>query len=349
MMDPGEAQDSLVRAPAVFQIPAAIDLDLESKTTPEAQALLQDAIALCRPRRPGFTLAAPRESELATLADRCRALGAALPVGAWTERGLVEKDRAFDDFFGIVRSASPDAFVTGVATGVIAMLEEFGRPHSLVPAESDALAHGFYRLAASVSPAFVARPSLPRADDAGLQRPRDAMERWRNGHLIFVALTGGLIFQQMRAVAALEQGDTSAAVAALADARCLFVASAAALRLAGDMTPAEYDSVRAHMSPPRVPEGFSGLFDADHRRMLHLTKRLGVLLLREDCPKLSWAREGYWLALNDSYSAHRWVCERLIGQAPSLNGVAASDERPAHEALEGFAKRALALGGFPTA
>jgi hypothetical protein len=119
------------------------------------------------------------------------------------------------------------------------------------------------------------------------------------------------------------------------------------MRLAGDMTPTEYDLVRAHMAPPRVPEGFSGLFDADHRLLLQLTKRLGVLL-QDVRPELSWAREEYWLSINDAYAGHRHVCERLIGQSSSL-ATAASTERPGHETLEGFAKRALAMGGYPAA
>ncbi len=56
------------------------------------------------------------------------------------------------------------------------------------------------------------------------------------------------------------------------------------------------------MGPPQVPDGFSGLFNCDHRHLLRLTKQLG-LLLGGDLPGIAWERENYWMALNAAYSA----------------------------------------------
>ena len=99
------------------------------------------------------------------------------------------------------------------------------------------------------------------------------------------------------------------------------------------------------MAPPHVPEGFSGLFNADHRCMLSVTKKLGTLL-HQEWREIAWAREEYWRALNDAYSAHRWVCQRLVKEAPSLATASRDLEQPAPEKLEGFARRALLFSGF---
>jgi hypothetical protein len=330
---------------AVFPLPSAIVADQPSRTSEPAKQLLAAAIALCRPRRPGFVVGSLADDELQVLAASCHALTSRVGSPPEAPTLLSDDERSFDRFFGIARHDSSDAFAIGIAWGLIAMLHEVSRPHSLIPAELAALMSGFYRLAeAFLPPVAGERPPMAAADGKPT-RHRHAIERWRNGHLTFVALTDGLIFAHVRATSAIERQDAAAAVAALRDASCLFAASGAAMRLTGDMAPEDYDRIRAIMSPPRVPEGFSGLFDADHRYLLHLTKRLGILL-NQEWQEIAWAREEYWLALNDVYSAHRWVCQKLVGKAPSLATASKLHEQPAPEKLEAFARRALRIGGY---
>jgi hypothetical protein len=331
---------------AVFPVPSDIVENQASQTSEPARKLLGAAIALCRPRRPGFVVGSLADEELRVLADDCHALIVQATAYPGAARLLNDDEQSFDRFFGIVRHDSPDAFAIGIAWGLIAMLYEVSRPHSLIPAELSALMFGFHRLAeAFFVPVVAGERALVVATDGKPTLKRHAIERWRNGHLTFVALTDGLIFAHVRATSAIERRDAAAAVAALRDASCLFVASGAAMRLTGDMEPGHYDGIRAIMSPPRVPEGFSGLFDTDHRQLLRLTKKLGPLL-KQEWQELAWAREEYWRALNDAYSAHRWVCEKLVGGAASLATASRWSEQPAPEKLEAFARRTLQFGGY---
>lgn len=329
-----------------FAVPGDITPDLPLRTSPEARTLLIKAVGLCRPRRAGFVLGGEAKHELRGLARACRALLAARnSEDSPAEAILDEQERDFDRFFGLARSRSPDAFVVGIVWGIIATLEEISHPNTLVPAEMAALAGGFYQLAKPFLESFDGEGTLEGRQEDEATLIRHPMERWRNGHLAFVALTGGLIFAHVRAIAAIEGGDFAHARAALSDVSSLFFASAAAMRLTGDMSAEDYEGVRSIMSPPQVPDGFSGLFNCDHRHLLRLTRKLG-LLLSGDLPEIDWERENYWMALNAAYSAHRGVCRELVGRAPSLATVSKEQEKPAYEMLEGFAKRALFLSGY---
>lgn len=75
------------------------------------------------------------------------------------------------------------------------------------------------------------------------------------------------------------------------------------------------------------------------------TKRLGMLL-NQEWGEIAWAREEYWLGLSGAYSAHRWVCQQLVNEAPSLRTSYRSSEQPAPEKLEAFARRALQFSGY---
>ena len=285
--------------PAMFPYPSRISADQASKTSAGARRILARAIVLCRPRRPGHTLQCVADEELAELAQEGRAL---LEHQAPDVEGVCpfrDEERSFDGFFGIRRHASADALAIGVAWGVLAMIHEASRPHSLVPAELAALTSGFFRLAAPFVTSLDGTSVREDAIEPALPQSGRVIERWLNGHLTFVALTDGLIFAHLRAIAALQRGEMAEGAIALRDASCLFTASAAAMRLTGDMQPHDFHDARFAMNPPHVPEGFSGLFNADHRRLLGLIQGLGELL-REPSSQLEWALEEYWQALNDA-------------------------------------------------
>lgn len=243
---------------AAFPIPSEIAADLPSRTSPAAKEILARAISLCERRRPGFVFSDFDEEKLQGLAADCHALIDQYAVHSNMAEQLNDNERSFDKFFGIVRHDSPDAFAIGIVWGLIAMLHEVNRPHALISAELTALMAGFYRLAEAFLPAvtgkrtFVANTNdAPASNDA-------AIGRWRNGHLTFVALTGGLILAHVRAISAIESRNDAEAIAALRDASCLFAASAAAMHLTGDLTPEDYEGIRALMNPPPRPRRLFG-------------------------------------------------------------------------------------------
>ncbi|MBX4899747.1 hypothetical protein [Rhizobium bangladeshense] len=327
-----------------FAFPGDITTDLPHRTSHKAKLLLARAIGLCRPGRDGYVLGGQELHELRDLVGACHILSDSRDEERPEGAVLGEQERAFDSFFGLSRGRSPDALAIGIVWGIVATLEEISYPNALVPAETAALMDAFRRLAKLFVPNS-SWQTVPAGSDT-LMISRHPMERWRNGHTIFVAITSGLIFHHLRAIAAIENEDFGDCRMALNDLCGLFFASAAALRLTGDMPAEDYEEVRSIMAPPRVPEGFSGLFNCDHRHLLRLTKQLGMLLKNERS-EISWERENYWSALNAAYSSHIAVCTKLVGRMASIATVSKGQEIPAHEKLEGFAKRALHLGGYP--
>jgi hypothetical protein len=328
---------------AAFPLPSSIAAYRPGEGSPKAKQLLAAALSLCLPRKPGYVVGGFDDDDLQALARQCQTL---CPPASVQTPALSDDERSFDSLFAIARADTVDAFVAGVVCGLLASLCELSRPNSLVPAEQAALIGGFHELAEVIHPARAdehpaARPERPVA----APRPRHVFERWRNGHLAFTALIDGLILFHLAAIGAIERHDHPGAASSLRAAARLLLAAAAAMRLTGDMTPEDYDEVRAIMTPPRVPEGFSGLFNADHRQLLRLAKQLGQLL-KEPGAELVWPREEYWLALNDAYSSHRWVCQKLVGAAPSLASASRWNEQPGPQKIEAFARRSLVFGGF---
>ncbi|MBX5297528.1 hypothetical protein HJB96_32250 [Rhizobium sp. NLR15a] len=183
---------------------------------------------------------------------------------------LNDNEQSFDRLFGIARCSSSDAFAIGSVWGLIPMLHEVCRPPSFIQAETSALVSCFFRL----DKIFI----LPMASEgmfvvdagnaASCPSSHPLIKRFKKGHQTFVPLTCGLVFTHVRAIAAIESRNATEASAVLRDARCLFAASVAAMHWAGELTPHEYEGVRAQMSPPHVPKGFSGMFNADHRCLL---------------------------------------------------------------------------------
>lgn len=342
---PTETSPQVVR-PALFPYASTISADQVSKTSVPARRLVGKALLLCRPRLPGRTLQGIADREIADLARQARELLASQPAPPIGAAPLNDDEQLFDTFFGIERHASPDALAIGIAWGLLALVHEAGRPHTLRPAELTVLTNGFFRLAAPflAGCADESRSDAAQPEAFAEQRRHSAFERWKNGHIMFVALTDGLILAHMKAISAIGRNEPSETAAALHDASCMLSASAVAMRLSGDMSETQYDEVRALMSPPHVPRPLSGLFNSDHRQLLRLTKSLGACLQRP-APELAWAREEYWHALNDAYSGHRWVCQQLVRTAPSIAGMTRGNERPAYEEIEGFAKRALHFSG----
>jgi hypothetical protein len=133
--------------------------------------------------------------------------------------------------------------------------------------------------------------------------------RWRRGHHPFFVFIQGLIITHRVVELALEQRDLNAAADGLWQSADLFYASAATMRLAGDMTRMAYDEVRATMTPPLVPEEFSGLLSADHGVLIRAIRKLKPTL--ENPPReLRAALHTYRRSIDAAYNVERFVGAR---------------------------------------
>ena len=171
-----------------------------------------------------------------------------------------------------------------------------------------------------------------------------AMSRWRVGHHAFFVLLQGIVLTHRRLEVALATGDTLSAKRALAQAARMLDGSAAAMRFAGDIPAERYVAVRESMTPPNVPEKFSGLWSLDHSAMIEGMKALRGRLAdyRED---LDGEMTAWRSAINRVYEAHACVCEYFVGNGPSLamRSEAGKNCRSAVENIEVFRRRTLGL------
>ena len=172
-----------------------------------------------------------------------------------------------------------------------------------------------------------------------------AMARWQAGHHAFFALLQGLVFVHRQLEAALSRGDDAAARRALNRAARMLDGSAAAMLFAGDMPTECYVGVRQSMTPPNVPDKFSGLWSVDHRAMMDDLKGLRQRLAGLD-ESMRDSLQEWQAALDRTYMAHACVCEQFVGDGPSLamqpQGGGGCN-RSALENIEAFRRRALAL------
>lgn len=162
------------------------------------------------------------------------------------------------------------------------------------------------------------------------------LARWRVGHHLFFVLIQGLVLALRRFELALEAGSTQDAASRLESATSLLWASAIAMRFAGDFEPEKYDhEVRPTMTPPQVPDGFSGLLSQDHHAMVETLKRLRPVFAAPP-PGLERSRDRFVAALDSAYRCHMFVCRRFAGdEAPSLR-TATGNARSAVQVLEKF-------------
>ncbi len=172
---------------------------------------------------------------------------------------------------------------------------------------------------------------------------RASMLRWIAGHQIFAVVTQGLIAAFRDLHAALTTADAAALAAAAEFTVVLLDGAAAALRFTGDMPSDDYLTIiRPRMTPPLVPETFSGLLAADHRYFVKMLRDMkpGLDLLRDLDPS-EHARIAD--ALGGVYDSHRFVCEQLVGSSPSLM-MAGTNRKTGGEQIETF--KALRMRAF---
>ncbi|MET0133576.1 MAG: hypothetical protein ABW215_08275, partial [Kibdelosporangium sp.] len=168
--------------------------------------------------------------------------------------------------------------------------------------------------------------------------------RWHVGHRLFFTL----IQVTIQAVTGLSQAARARDVAGVRECvdlvRLTSLGSAAALRLAADFSPVDYQrTVRPTMLPPHVRPGFSGLQTRDHH---HLVRAMGKL--RADMAtvaELGAPHTTLISAIRSLYDAHAHVCTRFGGGvAPSLRMAALGQhDGKGAEVVRGLAKHRESL------
>jgi hypothetical protein len=140
--------------------------------------------------------------------------------------------------------------------------------------------------------------------------------------------------------------DASAEGAAgLALSAAFLRSSAAAMKLASDFAPTDYDAtIRPDMAPPRVRAGFSGLQTRDHAYLVRLFGALKpALTASAGLP----AHEEFVEAVVGAYAAHEFICARFRGDVlPSLRMAAATrgkTARPGTAVIREMMRARLAL------
>jgi hypothetical protein len=327
---------------ATFLMPSLITTDLSCRVSPRAIGLMSTCVRISMTHEAGAASPIASANELQLLAEGCTLLSTELVTD---NAELSNREREFDEFFRLRRSSHADAFVMGIVAAVIAAVIEMGHSNSLLPVEIAAIVGALHRIAREFLRDEQTEAMLSITDDDTADKPlANSRARWRNGHVVFVGLIASAIYFHLKVIEAIAARDNVAANFALRDASCIFHGSAAALRLAGDLTPEQYDDIRELMAPPNLSEGFSGTWNTDHRHLLKLVKQLGAAI-QITHPAIASAREEYLLSINAAYGAHRYVCQQVVGQAASLATQLRAPERPGHQTLKFFAKRTLSLAG----
>jgi hypothetical protein len=206
----------------------------------------------------------------------------------------------------------------------------------------------------------VARPHAEEPSAGGAQLPErptpagwrdgyDPAARWLLGHQLFFALIQGAIVGLNcfadAGPAATGAGARAEAAAGLALSAAFLRSSAAAMKLASDFAPADYDAtIRPDMAPPRVRAGFSGLQTRDHAYLVRLFGALKPVLA--DSAGLA-AHEEFVEAVVGAYAAHEFICARFRGDVlPSLRMAAATrgqTARPGTAVIREMMRARLAL------
>ena len=144
------------------------------------------------------------------------------------------------------------------------------------------------------------------------------MTRWIRGHQVFAALSQGLIFSFLALGRAIKAGDGAETRRWAELAIRLLEGSGAAFVFTGDFSVEEYmDVVRPSMMPPLSEISLSGLMSLDHRFLVQTMRdmRPALRALHEQEPELH-GRMQKELAM--VYDRHIHVCERFVGERPSL-------------------------------
>ncbi len=237
-------------------------------------------------------------------------------------------DAAHDAYFHVVRVDGPTGptFVRSILAARSTLLREVTEsPVSLAAHLLDATDRALVDLlGVLLLPTAGPLPSVTRWDAPGDRRA--VMPRWIRGHQVFAVLTQGLVLSFGGLGRAVRAGRWSD-VARWADLTAsLLRGSSGAFVLTGDFAVEDYvRDVRPSMSPPASPICLSGLMSADHRVMVQSIRDLKPALrsLHEHDPA---NHDRVHAELRAVYDHHAHVCERFVGDRPSLLTAGSTDK-----------------------
>jgi hypothetical protein len=247
-----------------------------------------------------------------------------------------------DRFFRIARSseAAGPAHVRGILTALQRFRDEAQLLDAAVLAGYAAIWEALMNLLRAYLRLPTARRRRARPQPEMPHDTAHPMRRWIVGHHVFAAITQGVIWALQRFEQAARQQRLEDAEAALRLTSELFTASAAAFRFAAGFDPKHYDQViRPSMSPPVVPEGFSGGMSVDHGHLITVMRRLREPLAAARALHAD-AHAEMSAALAQVYDDHKFVCARFGGdELPSLRMQRQSTPPTSVDMLERFKER----------
>jgi hypothetical protein len=144
------------------------------------------------------------------------------------------------------------------------------------------------------------------------------ISRWVHGHQIFAALSQGLIYSFQSMGRAIRAGHSEGTRRWADLSISLLRGSGAAFVLTGDFSAEEYlEVVRPSMMPPACSISLSGLMSVDHRFLVQTIRDLKPAL--KALHELERERhDSLQRELSTVYDRHIHVCDRLVGERPSL-------------------------------
>ncbi len=317
-------------------LPDALNGNMDISTIKQGKELADAACAALSQFEIGGSHMPAHPKAMERLDAAISALGELAQIGHTTLEQ--DQNRDYDDVFGLRRSrVTVAAFAHQIGMGVRCTLRQLAQRNTLMPAEQIALIGGFASLILEFSPQTIYQPIFHSRTDLGQPLLYDPLTRWTEGHFGFFAVCSCIIVLIRRYRNAVRANEPTKAAAAIRATTNAFRTLGNSFRLAGDLTPEEYDPIAKRMVSAR--KGFSGLWYADHIAVRKETRRM----VEEDFPeqhqplKADFDRE-----FNFMYHAHGFVCERLTGKRTSLAGKAASSSESALDLLRKFARLGLA-------
>ena len=176
-----------------------------------------------------------------------------------------------------------------------------------------------------------------------LQELDQARVRWQLGHHLFFAYVQGLIIVCSELQRQLDEQDYAAARAQLDKATSLMWGVAVTFKLTGAFSQAAYDGyVRPNMF--EASEGFSGLWSHDHDYLIKQILRDLKPTFSQPPAELAEAMQKFRQAFAIMYDAHKYVCERFEGDAPSLL-MGEEAQKSAGEMIDTFKRNRLRVLG----
>lgn len=183
---------------------------------------------------------------------------------------------------------------------------------------------------------------IPDANPDSLTQAQ-AMGRWVRGHQVFAALTQGLILSFQSLGGALRDGRQEDVQGWSNLAVSLLLGSAATFRLTSDFSVELYaEVIRPSMMPPASPICLSGLMSWDHRYLVQVIRDMRPAL-RSLYEREPFRHQQISQALASVYDSHIHICERFVGERPSIL-TAERTERSGPSLIEQF--KALRLKPF---